>query len=105
ELERATIALLTARTAPADGDAERARSIVSSLDPSFRAQELSFVVAQIATNTGFAAAAARRPWVDRLLGRQPAGLQGALSAAQERAGAHAERHSLWLQNSVRGAAA
>jgi len=105
DLERATIALLTARTGPADRDAEPARSIVSSLDPSFRAQEMSFVVAQIATNTGFAAAAARRRWVDRLLGRQPAGLQGPLTAAQERAGAHAERHSPWLHNSLRGAVA
>jgi hypothetical protein len=38
-----------------------------------------------------------------LLGRQPAGIAGALSAAQERAAAHVERHSVWLHNSVRGA--
>ena len=78
---------------------------MSSLDPSFRAQELSFVVGQIATNTEFAAAAARRSWVDRLLGRQPEGLQGTLASAQERAGAHVARDSLWLQNSLRGAVA
>ena len=36
--------------------------------------------------------------------RPPAGrLHRALTAAQERAGAHAERHSLWLHNSLRGA--
>jgi uncharacterized membrane protein YccC len=76
---------------------------VSSLDPSFRAQELSFVVWQIATNVDFAAAAERRSWLEQLLGRQPAGLAGPLSAAHERAGSHVERHSVWLQNSIRGA--
>jgi uncharacterized membrane protein YccC len=88
------------------GDAEhQARRAVSALDPSFRAQELSFVVAQIGTNTGYAAAAAERTWLDRLLGRQPAGLSGPLAAFQERAGAHAGRDSVWLHNSLRGAAA
>jgi hypothetical protein len=77
--------------------------VISSLDPSFRAQELSYVVAQIAANVDMAAAAERRRWVDQLLGRRPAGLAGPLATAQERAGAHVERGSLWLQNSVRGA--
>jgi Fusaric acid resistance protein-like len=79
------------------------RRLIAALDPSFRAQELSFVVSQIATNVDLAAAAERRPWRDQLLGRQPAGIAGPLAAAQQRAGAHVERHSLWLQNSVRGA--
>jgi uncharacterized membrane protein YccC len=105
DLERATTTLLPVDAAPANRGEQRARSVVSSLDPSFRAQELSFVVDQVATNTEFAAAAARRSWIDRLLGRQPEGLQGALTAAQERAGAHVARDSLWLQNSLRGAAA
>ena len=115
ELERATVTLLPARstslelgdgrTPQAQPSEPRPENVVSSLDPSFRAQELSFVVAQIATNTDFAAAAARRSWVDRLLGRQPQGLQGTLAAAQERAGAHVTRDSLWLQNSLRGAVA
>ena len=48
-------------------------------------------------NVDLAAAAERRSWLEQLLGRQPAGLAGPLSAAQERAGAHVERHSLWLQ--------
>jgi Fusaric acid resistance protein-like len=93
ELERG------ATVVTADGDA------ISALDPSFRAQELSFVVTQIARNVDLAAAAERRSWMEQLLGRQPAGLAGPLASAQERAGAHVERHSLWLQNSVRGAAA
>jgi hypothetical protein len=76
---------------------------LSSLDPSFRAQELSFAVSLIARNIDLAAAAERRSWLDRLLGRQPEGLSGTLSAAQERATAHVERHSVWLHNSVRAA--
>jgi uncharacterized membrane protein YccC len=76
---------------------------ITSLDPSFRAQELSFAVSVVARNIDLTAAAERRSWIERLLGRQPAGLAGALSAAQERAGAHVERHSVWLHNSVRGA--
>ena len=85
-----------------DGDPSM-RQVVSALDPSFRAQELSFAIAQIATNIEFAAAADRRSWADRLLGRQPRGLATTLAAAQERAGSHAARQSVWLQNSVRGA--
>jgi hypothetical protein len=80
-------------------------AFVASLDPSFRAQELSFVVSQIASNIDLAAAAERRSWLERLLGRQPEGLSGRLDAVQERAGAHVERHSVWLHNSVRGAVA
>ena len=60
--------------------------MISSLDPGFRAQELSFVVSQIARNVELTAAAERRSWLEQLLGRQPAGLAGPLSAAQERAG-------------------
>jgi uncharacterized membrane protein YccC len=91
--------------APNGSDSERARAVVTALDPSFRAQELSWVVSQVALNTDFAAAAERRSWLERLLGRQPEGLRGPLAAATERAGAHVERNSLWLHNSLRGAAA
>ena len=77
---------------------------ISSLDPSFRAQELSFV--------GLADRRRTSTWP-----RPPSGAAGSsscsaasragspapLSAAQERAGAHVERHSVWLHNSVRGA--
>jgi uncharacterized membrane protein YccC len=89
-----------------DGSAVETRieDFITSLDPSFRAQRLGFVVAQIADNVDRAVAADRRSWLARLLGRAPASLAGALSAAQERAAAHAERHSVWLHNSLRGAA-
>jgi uncharacterized membrane protein YccC len=106
ELERGATLKLPADTM-ADGEVTVQRpmgDVISSLDPGFRAQELSFVVSQIATNVDWAAAAERRSWLEQLLGRQPAGLAGPFSAAQERAGAHIQRHSLWLQNSVRGAA-
>jgi hypothetical protein len=77
--------------------------VISALDPSFRAQELSYVVSQIAANVDMAAAAERRSWLSQVIGRRPPGLAGPLATAQERAGAHVERGSLWLQNSVRGA--
>ena len=77
--------------------------VISALDPSFRARELSFVVSQIARNVDVAAAAEQRTWLAQLLGRQPKGIAGTLYAAQERAGAHVDRQSVWLQNSVRGA--
>ncbi|HEV7754098.1 MAG TPA: FUSC family protein [Baekduia sp.] len=106
ELEHATTTWLPedGPTPAAEGPAQM-RRIVSSLDPSFRAQELSFVVAQVGRNIDLAAAAERRSWIDRVLGRQPPGLAGPLSAAQERASAHVEPHSQWLRNSLRGGAA
>jgi len=85
------------RTAPA-------AMVVSALDPSFRAQELAYVTEQIASNIEFAAAASRRTWWERLIGRQPAGFTGPVTAARERALAHAEPSSSWLHNSLRGAA-
>jgi hypothetical protein len=105
ELERAAGRALPLPAAPAEAADEQAQKVVSALDPSFRAQELSFVVAQIANNVDYAAAAARRTWLERILGRQPQGLQGPLTAAGERAGAHLEPHSSWLHNSLRGGAA
>ncbi|HWF51475.1 MAG TPA: FUSC family protein [Solirubrobacteraceae bacterium] len=102
-LERATTSELPTDSAPSAG--ERARRVVSALDPSFRALELSFVVEQIAANASFAAAAQRRSWLDRILGRQPAGFAGALASFRERAGSHARWSSSWLQNSLRGAVA
>jgi uncharacterized membrane protein YccC len=94
-----------ARSADASAVAvdERVSEFITSLEASFRAQEFSFAVSVIAGNIDLAAAAERRGWLERLLGRQPQGLAGALGAAQERAVAHVERHSVWLHNSVRGA--
>jgi uncharacterized membrane protein YccC len=105
ELERASSTKLPESGNGNGGNAvsERTHRVVSALDPGFRALELSFVVEQVAANVAFAAEAERRNWLQRLLGRQPAGFPGTLAAAQQRAGSHAERHSVWLQNSLRGA--
>jgi uncharacterized membrane protein YccC len=77
--------------------------VITALDPSFRAQELGFVVSQIATNIDLTAAAEQRSWMERVTGRQPAGIAGTVAAAHERAATHFDRHSVWLHNSVRGA--
>src|SRR5262249_13766016 len=81
-----------------------AGEFVTSLDPAFRAEELSYAVSLIARTAGLTAAAQRRSWRDRWLGRQPAGVPGTLSAARERITSYLEPHSVWLHNSLRGAA-
>ena len=86
-----------------DNDREQVGEFITSLDPSFRAQELAFAVSLVGRDIDLTAAAERRSWLQRLLGRQPEGLPGTLSAAQERAKAHVDRSSVWLHNSVRGA--
>jgi hypothetical protein len=83
----------------------RVEEFITALDPSFRAQELTFAVSQVGANVALAAAAECRSWTDRLLGRQPQGLSRTLSAAHERAASHFERHSVSLHNSLRGAIA
>jgi uncharacterized membrane protein YccC len=85
------------------GDDEQITEFITALDPSFRAQELAFAVTQVAANIDLGVAAERRTWFERLLGHQPRGLVGPFAAAQQRAAAHIERHSVWLHNSVRGA--
>jgi uncharacterized membrane protein YccC len=77
---------------------------ITSLDPAFRAEELSYAVSLIARSAGLTAAAERRNWRERWLGRQPEGVPGTLSAARERITSYLEPHSVWLHNSLRGAA-
>jgi uncharacterized membrane protein YccC len=107
-MEEGATAVLPVRALSADTRGERGEpatgDFITSLDPSFRAQELGFAVTSIAVNIDLAAAAERRSWLQRLLGRQPLGLVGPLSAAQQRATSHVDRNSVWLHNSVRGAA-
>ena len=81
-----------------------ASEFITSLDPAFRAQELSYAVSLIARNVELTAAAERRSWRERWLGRQPEGVPGTLSAARERITSYLEPHSVWLHNSLRGAA-
>jgi uncharacterized membrane protein YccC len=99
----ATDALPLGRAAATDGFEPGRLELVSAFEPSFRAQELAFVVASIARNVEIAVAADRRSWWERLLGRQPEGIDGPLAAVQQRARSHVDRHSVWLHNSVRGA--
>jgi uncharacterized membrane protein YccC len=107
EMEHTAIEELPARGAAlrGGGTVTEAEDVVTALDPSFRAQELSFAIASIGGNIDLVAAADRRSWGDRLLGRGPRGLPATRWTAQQRAGAHFERHSVWLHNSVRGAIA
>src|SRR5580704_10878869 len=83
---------------------ERVSEFITSLDPAFRAEELSHAVSLIARNVELTAAAERRSWQERWLGRQPEGVPGTLSAARERITSYLEPHSVWLHNSLRGAA-
>ncbi|MFF9507698.1 FUSC family protein [Streptomyces sp. NPDC014724] len=78
---------------------------VSSLDPGFRAQEMTCAVSAIADHICLVVSARRRSWWQQLLGRRPTGTRSLLPSAREDLGAHAERHSVWLHNSVRGATA
>jgi len=103
--QNATAELPVERVPPGTGpdSDKRITLLVSSLDPSFRSQELSFVVSQIAANIDLAAAAERRSWLERVTGRQPGGLTSTFSAAQQRAASHVDWHSVTLHNSLRGA--
>jgi uncharacterized membrane protein YccC len=81
--------------------------------PLYAAHELGYVVALTARTVAVIAAADSRSWLARLAGRRPtgaelgdsAGLELREAAAAERIAVGAlDRHSVWLQNSVRGAA-
>ncbi len=104
-LEKATTVELPVETMPAEAAAgsRPVANLISSLDPVFRAQELSFAVVAIVNNIDLTVAAERRGWRDRLLGRQPGDLVGRSAAAWQRAAAHLDRHSVWLHNAIRGA--
>ncbi|MFJ7198773.1 MULTISPECIES: FUSC family protein [unclassified Streptomyces] len=85
--------------------AEPLTAVVGSLLPGFRTQRMSFLAAAIAADIDLAVSARRRTWWQRLLGHRPAGTQSDLSSARQRLAEHLNRHSVWLHNSVRGAAA
>jgi uncharacterized membrane protein YccC len=92
---------------------DSALGLVSALQPSFRAQEISFVVASVAANVHRGVAARERGWWSHLLGGEPpepgqqqAGAHGsALSSVVQRTRAHLTPNSVWLHNSLRGAIA
>jgi uncharacterized membrane protein YccC len=79
------------------------KDAVTALEPTFRAQEVSFAVSLIGRNARLTAEAEQRSQLDRLLGRHPEGVVSALAIAHRRAAAYVGRNSVWLHNSVRGA--
>ena len=85
------------------GTPSQVHPVIGALDLSFRAQELGFATLQIADNVDLSAAAERRGWSERLLGREPGAVTQPLAAARERAAAHLQPQSVWLHNSLRGA--
>jgi uncharacterized membrane protein YccC len=72
--------------------------------PLYAAHELGYAVALVAGTVSAIAAADSRSWWARLTGRRPVLDEfGAVAVAQRVASGHLDRHSVWLQNSVRGA--
>jgi uncharacterized membrane protein YccC len=82
----------------------RSQLVLTSCEPSFRGQELSYAVRQVGRNVALLAAAEARSFVDRLLGRTP-DMQSSLGVARFRARSHFNVRSVWLHNSLRSAAA
>jgi len=99
-LEETVTALLPSRD---QEDDNTVTAFVSGVEPTFRAHEMSFAITAIAENIELAVAARGRTWWQHVLGGGPAGIGSPLSSVRERAGAHVERHSVWLHNSIRGA--
>lgn len=88
-----------------DTASEPVTALIASLEPGFRAERIRFIVTAIATDIELAVAAQQRMWWQRLLGERPVNTAPALSSARDRLAAHLDRHSVWLHNSLRGAAA
>jgi len=79
--------------------------------PLYAAHELGYTVAVAGRTVAVIGAADSRSWFDRLIGRAPRlELSGEVmvfseaEAAERIAASHFDRHSVWLQNSIRGAA-
>ncbi len=109
EMERHLEHHLSAAVSPSKGasnpnttDSPLAR-FFSSLDFSFRSREVGYGVERIAADVELAIMAERRGFFDRILGHEP-GDTTPLGSARVRIGSHLRRHSVWLHNSVRGAA-
>ncbi|MEU2617869.1 FUSC family protein [Streptomyces sp. NPDC007157] len=79
--------------------------LLASLEPGFRARRIAFIVAVTAADIELALAARQRARWRKLLGQRPATTAPALSSARDRLAAHLDRHSVWLHNSLRSAAA
>ncbi|MCU1362225.1 MAG: hypothetical protein JWM55_53 [Acidimicrobiaceae bacterium] len=86
------------------GREEETIRYVNSLEPSFRAQEIGFVASLVGATIDLVSAAERRSWFDTMVGAVPGDPTGRLGAARESAAAHLNWRSVWLHNSLRGAA-
>ena len=86
--------------------AERRRAVADHpLGAPVWAHQIGYLTWLIGQSVATIAAADARPLLARLAGRRPvAPLLGALSTAERRAAGHLDRHSVWLHNSLRGAA-
>ncbi len=72
--------------------------------PLYSAHELGYAVALCARTVSAIATANRRSWWARLLGRRPGVDEvGAATVVRQTSAAQLDRHSVWLQNSLRGA--
>lgn len=113
EMEKSTTATLPDRHSAAvaaaragAGPGEAAAAFVGNLMPSFRAQELATSVTAIGTSVDLIVANLKRTTWQLLLGRnRPQAAGSSIVVARQGAAAHAEVHSVWLHNSLRGAAA
>jgi hypothetical protein len=73
--------------------------------PLYAAHELGYAVALAGGTVAAIAQADTRPWWAKVTGRQAPQLTvGAVTVAQRVATGHLDRHSVWLQSSIRGAA-
>lgn len=73
--------------------------------PLYAAHELGYTVGITGRTVAVIAAADSRSWFARLIGRPPTvDSVGEVTAAEQIAVSHFDRHSVWLQSSVRGAA-
>ena len=107
ELEQARDAVTRETLAELRASAQRPSSTVIAGEferPLYAAHELGYTVTLAATTVSAISAADSRSWWARLTGRQlEIDEPGLLAGAQRQASRHFDRHSVWLQNSVRGA--
>ena len=108
EIADATVDALKSATQAAlvDAGPARAAAVAGDLDrPLYAAHQLGYAVDLTGRTTAVIGAADARSWFARLAGRRPSGaMTGELAAAEQIAAGHLASHSVWLQNSLRGAA-
>ena len=108
EIADATLDALTSATQASLVQARpaRAAAVAGDIDrPLYAAHQLGYAVDLTGRTTAVIGAAEARSWFARLAGRRPSGaMTGELAAAEQIAAGHLASHSVWLQNSLRGAA-